>query len=93
MKFEPAKRVKAKAKQNYTLELLIALEMVYSCCLSLWGNLYVLDFHQKTFITSAAERNSLLSTCGQSYKSSTIVFYDSRVVPDLNIPHIMTLDS
>ena len=49
MKFEPAKRVKAKAKQNYTLELLIDLEMVYSCCLSLWGNLYVLDFHQKNF--------------------------------------------
>ena len=29
---------------------------------------------------------------GQSYKSSTIVIYDSRVVPDLKIPHIMTLD-
>ena len=25
---------------------------------------------------------------GQSYKASTIVNYDSRVVPDLKIPHI-----
>ena len=32
-------------------------------------------------------------TSGQSYKASTIVIYDSRVVPDLKIPHIMTLDS
>ena len=29
---------------------------------------------------------------GQSYKASTIVIYDSRVVPDLKIPHITTLD-
>ena len=32
-------------------------------------------------------------TCGQSYKASTIVIYDSRVVPDLKIPHITTLES
>ena len=31
--------------------------------------------------------------CGQSYKASTIVIYDSRVVPDLKIPHITTLES
>ena len=30
---------------------------------------------------------------GQSYKTSTIVIYDSRVVPDWKIPHIMTLES
>ena len=30
-------------------------------------------------------------SCGQSYKASTIVIYDSRVVPDLKIPHITTL--
>ena len=30
---------------------------------------------------------------GQSCKASTIVIYDSRVVPDLKIPHIMTLES
>ena len=34
-----------------------------------------------------------LYSAGQSYKSSTIVIYDSRVVPDVKIPHIMTLDS
>ena len=32
-------------------------------------------------------------TSGQSYKASTIVIYDSRVVPDLKIPHITTLES
>ena len=31
--------------------------------------------------------------CGQSYKASTIVIYASRVVPDLKIPHITTLES
>ena len=30
--------------------------------------------------------------CGQSYKAPTIVNYDSRVIPDLKIPHIMTLE-
>ena len=30
---------------------------------------------------------------GQSYKGSTIVNYDSRVIPDLKIPHITTLGS
>ena len=31
--------------------------------------------------------------CGQYYKASTIVIYDSRVVPDLKIPPITTLES
>ena len=31
-------------------------------------------------------------TCGISYKDSTIVNYNSRVVLELNIPHISTLD-
>ena len=30
---------------------------------------------------------------GQSYKGSTIVNYNSRVVPDLKIPYITTLES
>ena len=34
-----------------------------------------------------------LETSGQPYKASTIINYDSRVVPDLKIPHIMNLDS
>ena len=34
-----------------------------------------------------------LSCCGQSYKASMIVNYDSRVIPDLKIPHIPTLES
>ena len=32
-------------------------------------------------------------TSGQSYKASTIVIYDSRVIPDLKIPHITMLES
>ena len=32
-------------------------------------------------------------TSGQSYIASTIVIYDSRVVPDWKIPHITTLES
>ena len=35
----------------------------------------------------------LRHTCGQYYKTSTIVIYDSRVVPDLKLPHITTLES
>ena len=34
-----------------------------------------------------------LNISSQSYKASMIVIYDSRVVPDLKIPHISTLDS
>ena len=33
-----------------------------------------------------------LLTSGQSYKASTIVNYDSRVIPDLKIPHITTME-
>ena len=35
----------------------------------------------------------ITKTSGQSYKASTIVNYDSRVVPDLKIAHITTLQS
>ena len=36
----------------------------------------------------------LFSTiCGQSYKQFTVVNYDSRVIPDLKIPQITTLES
>ena len=30
--------------------------------------------------------------CVQSYKASMLVIYNPRVVPDLKIPHITTLD-
>ena len=33
-----------------------------------------------------------LETSGQSYKHFTLVNYDSTVVPDWKIPHIMTLE-
>ena len=35
----------------------------------------------------------LLGSSGQSYNAPTIVVYDSRVVFDLKLPHIMTLES
>ena len=31
-------------------------------------------------------------TCAQYYKTSTILIYDSSVVPDLKLPHITTLE-
>ena len=39
-------------KQIYTLQLLIAFKMAYSCCFSLQGNLDFLEFLQKSFKTS-----------------------------------------
>ena len=36
-------------KQIFTLKLLIAFEMAYSCCFSFGGNLYFPEFLQKTF--------------------------------------------
>ena len=35
----------------------------------------------------------VMAYCGQSYKASTIVIYDSRVVPDWKKTHITTLES
>ena len=32
-------------------------------------------------------------TCDQSYKQFTLVIYDSRVIPDLKVPQITTLDT
>ena len=36
---------------------------------------------------------NMCAVCGQSYKASMIVIYDSRVVPDLKIPNITTQES
>ena len=51
---EPAQKCENYAlfKQNYTLELFIALKMAYSCCFGLKGNLGCPDFLQKSFIAS-----------------------------------------
>ena len=38
-------------------------------------------------------QSSFPHICGQSFKHFTLVNYNSRVVPDLKIPHIMTLES
>ena len=42
-------------KQIYTLNLLIAFKMAYSCCFNLGGNLDFLESLQKSFITSTTE--------------------------------------
>ena len=34
-----------------------------------------------------------ITASGHSYKHFTLINYDSRVVPDWKIPHIMTLES
>ena len=48
----------------------------------------------RPLLTSRAVEGTASSvTSGQSYKASTIVIHDSRVVPDLKIPHITTLES
>ena len=39
-------------KQIYTLKLLIAFKMAYSCCFSFGGNLDFLELLQKSFITT-----------------------------------------
>ena len=48
---EPAQKCEKYAifKQNYTRELLIALNMVYSCFFGLRGNIDFPDFLQKKF--------------------------------------------
>ena len=43
--------------------------------------------------TLVQDEMKYIANCGQSYKASMIVIYDSRVVPDLKIPHITTLES
>ena len=50
---EPALKCKNNFifKQNYTLELFIALEMAYCCCLGLRQNLDFPDSPKKSFIT------------------------------------------
>ena len=60
---EPAQKCENFAifKQNYTLELFIALKMAYCCCLGLRGNIDFPDFLQKkSFITSATEKVILI---------------------------------
>ena len=50
---------------------------------------------QRTFMLKKSkqgiEQNTKLKISGQSYKGFTIVNYNSRVVPDLKMPHITTL--
>ena len=58
--------------------------MDYSCCLSLGGNLNFLDFLQKFFYN--------INYSGQSYKASTFVDYDSRVVTISKLLVITTLE-
>ena len=55
---EPAQKCEKYAifKQNYTPELLIALNMVYSSFFGLRGNLDFPDFHQKKFYNISSRK-------------------------------------
>ena len=54
----------------------------------------VLDIKNTELSKASFTRHSYSAeACGQSYKTSTIVIYDSRVVPDLKLPNISTLES
>ena len=52
--------------------------------------LYQLSHNHCQIILAVNTLNGDVS--GQSYEASTIVIYNSRVVPDLKIPHITTLE-
>ena len=59
-------------------------------------NSRVVIYERKMFIrlaTALTVRSSEFESCGQSYKALMIIIYDSRVVPDLKLPHITTLES
>ena len=67
---EPALKCENNAifKQSYTMKLLIAFKMTWSCCFGWRGNLDFPDFLQKFFITSTTGQQKpkslpLLSLC------------------------------
>ena len=54
------------------------------------ANVISMNWSRKRILAYFIRRRS---SCGQSYKASTIANYNSRVVHDLKIPHITTLES
>ena len=46
----------------------------------------------KTNRVCGSDGKEILFCCGHSYKHFTLVNYDYRVVPELKIPHITTLE-
>ena len=58
-----------------------------------YKNCWCLDSNQGPLVLEVTALPQLHTFCGQSYKHFTIVIYESRVVPDLKVPHITTLDS
>ena len=61
----------ASFKQNYTLELFIALKMVYSCCLGSRRNLDFPDFLQKSLKTSTTVALVITMTMLRSARTSS----------------------
>ena len=55
------------------------------------GQSYTKNYNRNLHVQSRIIGNFLVS--GQSYKGSMIVNYNSRVVPELKVPHFMTQDS
>ena len=54
----------------------------------------LLDFELVSYVKLITDLTFFVNriNSGQSYKATMIAIYDSRVVPDLKISHIMTLD-
>ena len=66
-----------------------------SCSSGLAVLVRLVRFHSKedSMYRGALYLGSKRTCSGLSYKHFTMVNYDSRVVPDWRIPHIMTLES
>ena len=54
---------------------------------------FLTTVYRESVLYTKIATHSWWTSCGQSYKASTIVNYDSRVVPDWKIPHITILES
>ena len=99
----------AQSKQNQLTTIITSMPMRKSLVLCIPENTHLLregkyhcttdllfdwfGFGQTSVLWIKHKQSSWILISGKSYKASTIVIYDSRVVPDLKIPHIMTLDS
>ena len=90
--FEPSRKLFLFLKMGYPQPLFRlfkqTLQFLQQFLWKLSIQYTVLGFEPTTFRLQVLSLNH--KTCGQSYKHFTLVNYDSRVVPDWKIPHIMT---
>ena len=94
---EPALKCEKNAifKQNYTLELFIALKIASSCCFGLRGNLHFPDFLQKSFITSTHGPlvHQILKWCTQSKNKNILSSWTVELTEwDDKVPYLILLE-